>query len=74
MQAERHKRFNGYVKIELKGRSPRRWIWTIYRIESETLALRASAGFTCAEEAWQAGQLALRALEAGGPVTVPIAA
>ena len=74
MQAERHKRFHGYVKVEIQGRSPRRWIWAIYRSESDTLAGRAPMGFTCAEDAWKAGQDALHAMEAGSFVTPSIAA
>jgi hypothetical protein len=74
MQAERYKRFHGYVKVEVQGRSPRRWVWSIYRVEAETLALRAQTGFACAEDAWQAGQSALHALEAGDAAATPIAA
>ncbi len=67
MQAERHKRFHGYVKVEVQGRAQRRWVWAIHRSDSETLALRATAGFACAEDAWKAGQSALHTLEAGEP-------
>ncbi len=73
MQAERHKHFHGYVKVEVQGRTPRRWGWAIHRSDSETLVLRAANGFACAEDAWRAGQLALRTLEAGESAT-PIAA
>ncbi|WP_043360964.1 hypothetical protein [Belnapia sp. F-4-1] len=73
MQAERHKRFHGYVKVEVQGRAPRRWGWAIYRSDSETLVLRANTGFAYAEDAWKAGQSALHALEAGEAAT-PIAA
>ncbi len=65
MQAERQKRFHGYVKVEVQGRSPRRWIWAIYRADSETLVLRSDAGFSYAEDAWKDGQGALSRLEAG---------
>jgi hypothetical protein len=74
MQAERHKRFHGYVKVEIQGRSPRRWIWAIYRSETDTLACRATANFACAEDAWRAGQDALHSLEVGGLATTSIAA
>ena len=74
MQAERHKRFHGYVKVEVQGRSPRRWVWAIHRSDTETLALRATTGFASAEDAWRAGQSALRALEQGEPAATLIAA
>lgn len=74
MQAERHKRFHGYLKVEVQGRSPRRWGWAIYRSESDTLVSRAPMGFTCAEDAWKAGQDALYAMETGSFVTPSIAA
>jgi hypothetical protein len=65
MQAERHKRFHGYVKVEVQGRSPRHWTWTIHRSDSDTVVLRAVTGYAYADDAWNAGQSALRALEAG---------
>ena len=74
MQAERHKRLHGYGKVEIEARFPRRWSWAIYRSDSETVVLRAPSGFTSAEDAWRAGQSALRALEVGDPAAMPIAA
>jgi hypothetical protein len=73
MQAERYKRFHGYVKVEVQGRAPRRWAWAIHRSDSETIVLRDNAGFAYADDAWKAGQSALRALEAGEDAT-PLAA
>jgi hypothetical protein len=49
----------GYVKIEIRSRTPRRWGWELYRNGNEVPLSRSDELFRCAEEAWQAGQVAL---------------
>ena len=65
MQFLRRDVFLGYVKVEIRTRSPRVWGWTIYRNGSDTLVAQDQGGFAHAEDAWREGQRMLQGLEGG---------
>ena len=68
MRQGRRCHFFGYVKVELRSRSPRQWGWSIYRDTADSVVVRSDCRFICAEDAWRAGRETLTALEMGIPV------
>ena len=65
-------RFFGYVKVDLRSRSPRRWGWSIHREAVENAALlQSDRAFSAAEDAWREGRKVLAAMEDGSK---PVAA
>jgi hypothetical protein len=63
MTADRAYLLPGFVKVELRSRSPRLWGWSLYREGNDTAVERSGALFRHAEDAWKAGQAALAHLE-----------
>ena len=57
----------GYVKVELRSRSPRLWGWNVHRAGSDNVVKGSEAAYGCAEDAWKAGQAALAKVEAALP-------
>lgn len=53
-----------YVKVEVRGRSPRLWCWTLRHGGSDNLLVRSEGAYGCAEDAWTAGRLAHARYEA----------
>lgn len=49
----------GYVKVEVRSRSPKLWGWTLHRDGTGTVARRSEKLFAYAEDAWLDGQRAL---------------
>lgn len=54
---------SGFVKVELRSRSPKLWGWTLYCEVSERMLDRSAGAYRYAEDAWKAGQVALAAVE-----------
>jgi hypothetical protein len=48
-----------FVKVQLRSRAPRLWGWEVCRGNGLTIESSEDL-FRCAEEAWKAGQLALK--------------
>ena len=67
MQQRRECKFFGYVKVEVRSRSPRRWAWSVCLHTDLTMVVSNNL-FICAEDAWRAGSQVLTALEQGVPV------
>ena len=53
---------DGFVKVELRARSRKRWGWAIVRAEIDTVVEKSAELYSCAEEAWEAGQRTLATL------------
>lgn len=64
MDNRRREMFLGYVKVELRTRSPRLWGWTIYRNGSDAVVRHSAKEFAHAEDAWRDGQRVLEGFEA----------
>ena len=54
---------SGFVKVELRSRSPKLWGWTLYCEVSERVLDRSAGTYRYAEDAWTAGQVALADVE-----------
>ncbi len=65
MSKHRPCKFYGYVKVDLRSTSPRRWSWTVRRDGSDVVVFSSDAPFAHAEDAWAAGNKVLNALEKG---------
>src|SRR4051794_7384751 len=62
MQATRKTNFAGYVKVEVRSRSPRLWGWGLCRGTTDIVMERSDVLYGHAEDAWKAGQAALEGL------------
>lgn len=54
---------SGFVKVELRSRSPKLWSWTMYCEVSDRVLNRSAGTFRYSEDAWKAGQVALASIE-----------
>ena len=63
----------GYVKVEIRSRSPRLWGWGLHRDGGDNLLRRSDAAYGCAEDPWKADQSALASLEAAALLSPAIA-
>jgi hypothetical protein len=63
MQLESSRFLMGYVKVDLRSRSPRLWGWGVYREGSDFVVQHSDALFAYPEDAWRAGRAALASLE-----------
>lgn len=63
----------GYVKVEVRSRSPKLWGWNIHRSASDNIIQQSETLFGYAEDAWKEGQRLLSTLsfEQAGPKTTP---
>lgn len=52
----------GYVKVEVRSRSPKLWGWNIHRSASDNVVQRSERLFGYAEDAWKEGQRLLSTL------------
>jgi hypothetical protein len=68
MRQHRDRKFFGYVKVELRSRSPRLWAWSIHRDTTDLVLVTSDCPFFHAEDAWSAGSYVLASLEQGIPV------
>jgi len=68
MRRQRDRKFFGYLKVELRSRSPRLWAWSIYRDTTDMMLVTSDRPFVHAEDAWSAGNHVLASLEQGIPV------
>ena len=57
--------FDGYIKVELASRHPRRWAWSIYNDGAVLPLAMSETPYFCAEDAWAAGRRAIADLEQG---------
>ena len=68
MSKYRSCKFYGYVKVDLRSTSPRRWSWSVRRDGSDVVVFSSDAPFAHAEDAWSAGQRVLTSSETGALV------
>jgi hypothetical protein len=66
MQHRRQLALPAYLKVDIRSRSPRRWGWSIHHDAADLVLARSDEMFPCAEDAWKAGQAALRIFEMPG--------
>jgi len=59
MRQRRNVHLFGYIKVEVRSRSPKLWGWTLHRDGTGTVAGRSEILFDYAEDAWLDGQRAL---------------
>jgi hypothetical protein len=61
----------GYVKVEVRSRSPKLWGWNIHRSASDNIIQQSETLFGYAEDVWKEGQRLLSTLsfEQAGPKT-----
>jgi hypothetical protein len=59
MQTERERFTDGFVKVCVRSRSPTSWGWELHRNGSKSPLERSVGMFQYAEDAWNAGQIAL---------------
>jgi hypothetical protein len=52
----------GYVKVEVRSRSPKLWGWNIHRTASDNVIQQSETLFGYAEDAWKEGQRLLSTL------------
>ena len=53
-----------YLKVELRKRSPRFWIWSLYHDGSNNLIQQSNGTYSGAEDAFRAGKAAQAQFEA----------